>query len=99
MSEPASFAAVNFTQALASVKNTIVLLFNRQMETVNSLLHDLLDLISITVEPIRPGRKYPRNHKKSVGFEKNVHGDLGELVSLPVAVSTSVVKSGNFNCR
>ena len=62
---------VNFAQALASVKNTIVLLFNRQMETVNSLLHDLLDLISITVEPIRPGRKYPRNHKKRKNYHLN----------------------------
>ena len=62
---------VNFAQALASVKNTIVLLFNRSMQTVNSLLHDLLELLSVTVEPVRPGRSYPRNHKKRKNFYMN----------------------------
>jgi hypothetical protein len=62
---------VNFAQALASVKNTIVLLFNRSMETVNRLLHDLLQLLSMTVEPVRPGRSYPRNHKKRKNFYLN----------------------------
>ena len=62
---------VNFAQALASVKNTIVLLFNRSMETVNRLLHDLLELLSMTVEPVRPGRSYPRNHKKRKNFYLN----------------------------
>ena len=60
---------VNFARALVSVKNTIVLLFNRPMETVNRLLHDLLELLSMTVEPVRPGRSYPRNHKK----RKNIY--------------------------
>ena len=62
---------VNFAQALASIKNTIVLLFNRPMETVNRLLHDLLELLSITVEPVRPGRSYPRNHKRRKNFYLN----------------------------
>ena len=62
---------VNFAQALASVKNTIVLLFNRSMETVNRLLYDLLELLSITVEPVRPGRSYPRNHKRRKNFYLN----------------------------
>ena len=62
---------VNFAQALASVKNTIVLLFNRPMETVNRLLYDLLELLSITVESVRPGRSYPRNHKLRKNFYLN----------------------------
>ena len=62
---------VNFAQALASVKNTIVLLFNRPMETVYRLLSDLLELLSITIEPIRPGRKFPRNPKKRKNFYLN----------------------------
>ena len=41
------------------------------METVNRLLHDLLELLSMTVEPVRPGRSYLRNHKRIKKFYLN----------------------------
>ncbi len=54
---------VNFAQALASVKSTIVLLFNRSLSTIRELILDLTELFSVTIEPIRPGRKFLRKPK------------------------------------
>jgi hypothetical protein len=56
---------INFTQALSKSKGVIGLLFH---ETVSKILHLIAELQNIfqrTIEPIRPGRKYPRNHKVS----------------------------------
>jgi len=54
---------INFTQALSKVKNVIVLLFNHMGESVTKLISDLHEIFIRTTEPIRPGRKFPRNHK------------------------------------
>jgi len=57
---------INFTQALSKSKGVIGLLFH---ETVSKILHLIAELQNIfqrTIEPIGPGRKYPRNHKASV---------------------------------
>ena len=54
---------INFTQALSKSKGTLVLLFNRSIEKMISLISDLHDIFIKTTEPIRPGRKYPRKHK------------------------------------
>ena len=54
---------INFTQAVSKMKDTIVLLFNRPMEVAKNLIAALHDLFIKTVEPVRPNRKYPRNHK------------------------------------
>jgi hypothetical protein len=49
---------VNVTQALSKMKDSIVLLFKRP--NVMELLNKLFDLFIMTIEPIRPDRKYPR---------------------------------------
>jgi len=52
---------INVTQALSKMKDSIVLLFIRS--NIKELLNKLLDLFISTIEPIRPGRKYPRKHR------------------------------------
>lgn len=54
---------INFTQAISKMKDTIVLLFNRPLDVAKNLIAALHDLFVKTVEPVRPNRKYPRNHK------------------------------------
>jgi len=54
---------INFTQALSKSKGVIALLFNDTSRQIRSLISDLQNIFQRTVEPIRPGRKYPRNHK------------------------------------
>ena len=54
---------INFVQALSKSKHVLPLLFQRSKEMITGLISDLLEIILITTEPIRPGRKYPRNHK------------------------------------
>jgi len=57
---------INFTQALSKSKGVIALLFNETIARVAQLIADLQNVFQRTVEPIRPGRKYPRRHKVSV---------------------------------
>lgn len=52
---------INFTQALSKMKDSIVLLFKRP--NIVELLNKLFDLFIMTIEPIRPGRKYPRKQR------------------------------------
>ena len=54
---------INFTQALSKTKNVIVLLFQRAKKKVLQLISELQKIFTQTIEPIRPGRKYPRKHK------------------------------------
>jgi len=56
---------INFTQALSKIKNVIVLLFNHIGESVTDIISDLHAMFIISTEPIRPGRKFPRNHKST----------------------------------
>ena len=51
---------INVTQTLSKMKDAIVLLFIRS--NIMELLNKLFDLFITTIEPIRPGRKYPRKH-------------------------------------
>lgn len=51
---------INVTQALSKMKDAIVLLFVRF--DIVELLNKLHRLFIATIEPIRPGRKYPRKH-------------------------------------
>ena len=57
---------VNFVQALSKMKHVIALLFQRPLQSLQRIIADLLDIFQRTTEPVRPGRKYPRNHKVSV---------------------------------
>jgi hypothetical protein len=54
---------INFTQALSKMKNSIVLLFNRSMDKVVTLVGQLRTIFIQTTEAIRPNRKYPRRHR------------------------------------
>lgn len=56
---------LNFAQALSRIKNVIVLLFVRQKECIADLISDLHEIFIRSTESIRPGRKFPRNHKSS----------------------------------
>ena len=55
----------NFTQAISKSKGVIALLFHETGSMVEVLIARLQDIFQRTIEPIRPGRKYPRNHKPS----------------------------------
>lgn len=54
---------INFAQALSKTKDVIVLLFDRSKEAAILLISQLHEIFIKTIEPIRPGRKFPRNHK------------------------------------
>lgn len=53
---------VNFTHLLSKMKDTVVLLF--QQPAISTILNRLWQVMTHIIEPIRPGRKYPR--KKSI---------------------------------
>ena len=54
---------INFTQALSKSKGPLALLFYETGKKILNLVANLQDIFQRTIEPIRPGRKYPRNHK------------------------------------
>jgi hypothetical protein len=56
---------INFTQAISKTKGVIALLFHETASKTLQLVARLQDIFQRTIEPIRPGRKYPRNHKPS----------------------------------
>jgi hypothetical protein len=56
---------INFTQALSTMRDSIVLLFQRTGQAMQTIIIDLLTTFAAATEPVRPGRKYPRNHKRS----------------------------------
>ena len=49
---------VNMTNALSKIKDTLVLLWQRS--TMGALLEALWRLMTHTIEPVRPGRSFPR---------------------------------------
>lgn len=53
---------VNFTHLLSKMKNTVVFLF--QQPAISTILDHLWLVMTRIIEPIRPGRKYPR--KKAI---------------------------------
>jgi len=57
---------INFTQALSKSKGVIGLLFHETVSKIAQLISELQDIFQRTIEPIRPERKYPRNHRASV---------------------------------
>lgn len=54
---------INFTQAFSKCKGVMALLFHDSVKRIICLIDDLHNIFKRTVEPIRPGRKYPRNHR------------------------------------
>ena len=55
----------NFTQALSTMRDTIVILLHGSRKIVLRVISDVLETIAKAVEPVRPGRKFPRNHKRA----------------------------------
>lgn len=56
---------INFTQAISKSKDVIALLFQQTTSKLIQLIESLQDIFLKTIEPIRPGRKYPRRHNVS----------------------------------
>jgi len=56
---------INFTQALSTMRDTIVFLFQKATSEVQSIVSDILETFAKAIEPVRPGRKYPRKHKRN----------------------------------
>lgn len=56
---------VNFSQALATGKNLMPLLFQRSKRKIKLIVEALFELLKKSPEPIRPGRRYPRKHRIS----------------------------------
>ena len=56
---------INFTQAISKSKDVIALLFQQTTSKLIQLIESLQDIFLKTIEPIRPGRQYPRRHTVS----------------------------------
>ena len=51
---------INYAQAYAEMKRIIPLLFLRSKDAVSEIISALREFLIQTVEPVRPGRKFPR---------------------------------------
>jgi len=56
---------INFTQAFSKSKGVIALLFHDSKRRIRCLITDLQYIFQRTLEPIRPGRKYPRSFSRT----------------------------------
>lgn len=56
---------INFTHALAKARDLMPLFFQRSKRKIKLIIVALFELLARTIEPIRPGRQYPRNHRIS----------------------------------
>ena len=56
---------INFTQALSTMRDTIVTLLHKSTTAIQSIVSDILETFAMATEPVRPGRKFPRNHKRA----------------------------------
>ncbi len=54
---------LNMTQAISKSKDTLFLLFKRSRELILHLIQQIHSVFMYATEPIRPGRKFERNHK------------------------------------
>jgi hypothetical protein len=54
---------INLTEAISKSKDTLFLLFERPRDIILQLIQQIQDLFISSTEPIRPGRKFKRNHK------------------------------------
>lgn len=58
----------NFAQVLSKVKDVLPLLFIRTRSKVLTIISDLHAIVVKRIEPIRPGRKFPRNFNNKTGI-------------------------------
>jgi hypothetical protein len=54
---------INFAQALARMKDTIVVLFNSHKRKTSKYVEQIREVFSQTTEAIKPNRKFPRIHQ------------------------------------
>ena len=54
---------INMTQAISKSKDTLFLLFERPRDIIVQLIREIHAVFIASTEPIRPGRKFERNHK------------------------------------
>ncbi len=54
---------LNMTQAISKSKDTIILLFERPRRMIVQLIQQIIALFMSATEPVRPGRKFKREHK------------------------------------
>ena len=54
---------INMTQAISKSKDTLFLLFERPRDIIVQLIQEIHAVFIASTEPIRPGRKFERNHK------------------------------------
>lgn len=57
----------NCAQAISKVKDVIPILFLRSQNALYKLISDIHTVVVNTIEPIRPGRKYPRSFNNRSG--------------------------------
>lgn len=57
----------NFAQTLSKVKDVIPLLFLRPLDSLSKLISGIHTIVVRTIEPVRPGRRYPRNFNNRSG--------------------------------
>jgi len=50
------------------------------------LIFDLLEIIIVTTEPVRPGRKYPRNFKKKRGVFRTAINLFAKVNDIAIVV-------------
>ena len=54
---------INFTQLLSKLKDTAMVLF--ESEGISRLIRKIIEIAIRSIEPIRPGRKYPRKKRRN----------------------------------
>ncbi len=57
----------NFAQSLSKIKDVLPLLFIRTEEKIRALISGIHAIFIQTIEPVRLGRRYPRNFNKRSG--------------------------------
>lgn len=61
---------INWTSAFSDIRNRVVLLFLRGIDKIESIIKSVRDSIMIDAEPIRPGRRFPRDKRKKGSLRK-----------------------------
>ena len=61
---------INWTSALGDIRKRLVLLFLRSVNKIDSIIKSFWESFKINTEPIKPGRKFPRDKRKKSSRRK-----------------------------
>lgn len=61
---------INWTSAIGDVRKRFVLLFIRTVQKIDSIIKSIWESFKINKEPIKPGRKFPRDKRKKGSRQK-----------------------------